>query len=193
MAPPVRPSSSVFRIPGSCMVRNRELTPLTLVEGAPSSDALTLTEGAISFVVPGRYEVLLAVHWDSDNRSGTRFAHSRIPDSQPLHSEAIPAEVLAALSDGRQLLRGNGLFGPGGPDTIRLEVWQDSGRPIAVQSASLTVRELMVPWPPTLEASDGSSSSPITPARNIADSSGEACPFEKTRWSFVGRSGRSQS
>ena len=44
-------------------------------------------------------------------RLSTRFSHTKIPGQEPLHSEAIDAGVLAAISDGRQLLRGNTRFG----------------------------------------------------------------------------------
>ena len=84
------------------------------------------------FLTAGWYEVLLEVHWDEEETEGTRFAHTRIPGQQPLHSEAIAAA-------------GNGLFGPGGPSCIALEVWHDSDYPIAVRFASSTVRELSVP------------------------------------------------
>src|ERR1051326_7484856 len=125
-----RRSTTQFRAPGPRRIPSRELTHITLVEGRPASDALLLREGAVTFVVPGWYEVMLVVEWDPENRQGARFAHSRIRDSPPLHSEAIPAVVLADISGGRQLLRGTGLFGPGGPDAVRLEVWQDSGDPV---------------------------------------------------------------
>ena len=149
----VRGSMTQFRAPGPRRIPSRELTHITLVEGRPASDALLLREGAVTFVAPGWYEILLVVEWDPENRQGARFAHSRIGGSEPpLHSEAIPAGVLADISGGRQLLRGNGLFGPGGPDAIRLEVWQDSGDPVVVRAASLTVRELFVPWPPGIKA-----------------------------------------
>ena len=47
--------------------------------------------------------------------------------------------------NGRQLLRGNTMFGPDRTTSLVLEVWQDSGAPIEVQEAALTVRELRVP------------------------------------------------
>ena len=71
--------------------------------------------------------VLLSVAWDPSAVDGTRFSHTRIPDQEPLHSEAISAGVLAQLSDGRQLLRGNTLFGPDRTTSLVIEVWQDSG------------------------------------------------------------------
>ncbi len=148
----MRRSTTLFRAQGPRRVPSRQLTPVTLVEARPASDALLVREGAVVFVIPGWYEILLAVDWDPESRQGVRFAHTRIGESPPLHSEAIAAGVLADISGGRQLLRGNGLFGPGGPDAIRLEVWQDSGQPVVVRAATLTVRELCVPWPPRMEA-----------------------------------------
>jgi hypothetical protein len=70
----------------------------------------------------------------------------RVPGQEPLHSEAISAAVLHQLSGGRQLLRGNALFGPGAADELVLEVWQDSNESTTVKYAELLVRELQVPW-----------------------------------------------
>ena len=67
---------------------------------------------------------------------------------QPLHSEAIDASVLARISEGRQLLRGNTVFGHDHTTELVLEVWQDSGEPVRVHEADLVVRELRVPWSP---------------------------------------------
>lgn len=67
-----------------------------------------------------------------------------MPTHEPLHSEAISADVPAQLSDGRQLLRGNNIFGPERTSCLVLEVWQDSGKPIKVHKAALIVRELTV-------------------------------------------------
>jgi hypothetical protein len=129
-------------------VGERRLTRVPLTEPGEGSSALALGDDAIEFLAAGWYEVLLEVHWDDQETEGTRFAHTKIPGQQPLHSEAIAAAVLAQISKGRQLLRGNGLFGPVGPSSIALEVWHDGGYPITVSFASLTVRELSVPWPP---------------------------------------------
>ena len=82
---------------------------------APVGEQMTgvETEGeAIVFHVAGWFEVLLTVEWDPNFRSGHRFAHTAIPDSHPLHSEAIDARVLGALSGGRQLLHGNTISNP---------------------------------------------------------------------------------
>jgi hypothetical protein len=68
---------------------------------------------------------LLAVEWDPKDAEGTRFAHTRIP-----------------VSDGRQLLRGNTIFGLDHTREIVLEVWHDSSRPVPVRSAELRIREL---------------------------------------------------
>lgn len=90
----------------------------------------------------GWYEVLLRVDWDPHERSGTRFAHTKIPDNEPLHSEAINADVLSRISGGRQLLRGNTVFGLDHTTSIVLEVWHDAETPIEVSYAHLVVREL---------------------------------------------------
>ena len=90
--------------------------------------------------------LLLRVDWDSATTAGTRFSHTKIPGQEPLHSEAIDALVLAQLSQGRQLLRGNSLFGPDRTTSLVLEVWQDSGELVKVSYAELVVRELCVPW-----------------------------------------------
>ena len=102
-------------------------------------------EGVV-FDTDGWYEVLLRVDWDSTIAAGTRFSHTKIPGQEPLHSEAINALVLAQLSQGRQLLRGNSLFGPDRTTSLVLEVWQDSGELVKVSYAELVVRELCVPW-----------------------------------------------
>lgn len=100
-------------------------------------------DGAIHFAIDGWFEVLLTVAWDPGIDTGHRFAHTAIPDSHPLHSEAIEARVLCALSEGRQLLRGSTRFDPRSPvRSIALEVWQDSGQPVAVDDATLAVRQL---------------------------------------------------
>jgi hypothetical protein len=140
--------STRFETPGPLVVGERRLTRVPLTEPGEGSSALALRDDTIEFLTAGWYEVLLEVHWDEQETEGTRFAHTKIPGQQPLHSEAIAAAVLAQISEGRQLLRGNGLFGPGGPSSIALEVWHDSDYAIAVRSASLTVRELSVPFPP---------------------------------------------
>jgi hypothetical protein len=80
--------------------------------------------------------VLLRVDWDPANIDGTRFTHTKIPDQEPLHSEAINAAVLARISDGRQLLRGNSLFGPDRTTCLVLEVWRDSGGPLSIAMPS---------------------------------------------------------
>ena len=57
----------------------------------------------------------------------------------------VEAGVLVDLSGGKQLLRGNSVFGPAGVDRIELEVWQDSGTSVEVRGASLDVRPLPAP------------------------------------------------
>src|SRR4051812_44752982 len=79
-------------------------------------DRFAPIDGAIVFRQYGWFEILLTVEWDPTNTEGTRFAHTAITDHHPLHSEAINASVLARLSNGRQLLRGNTIFEPGRVD-----------------------------------------------------------------------------
>jgi hypothetical protein len=135
-------------MPGALLVGQRQLTRVPLVGPDQGSPALALADDdAINFLTTGWYEVLLEVHWDEEETEGTRFVQTKIPDQQPLHSEAIAAAVLAQICQGRHLLRGNGVFGPAGPSSIALEVWHDSDYPITVSFASLTVRELSVRWP----------------------------------------------
>ena len=50
--------------------------------------------------------------------------------------------MLVEISGGKQLLRGNSWFGPTGVDRIQLEVWQDSGGPVDLDTASLEIRPL---------------------------------------------------
>jgi hypothetical protein len=83
-------------------------TRLTLLRPVSTSST-----GTLRFRTAGWYEILLTVGWDRTQTAGTRFAHTAIPDHHPLHSEAINAAVLAALSEGTQLLRGNTIFEPG--------------------------------------------------------------------------------
>lgn len=128
-------------------VESGVLTPVPLVAQANTTLPLwfELQDGEVSFVTEGWFEVLLSVHWDTANRSGERFSHTAIPDHHPLHSEAISASVLAGISDGKQLLRGNSIFGPDGADRLRVQVWQNSGEPVAVTGASLGIRPLDAP------------------------------------------------
>jgi hypothetical protein len=121
-------------------IRDRQLTMVRLSKQDGHISGVDKDEGGIRFGRTGWFEVLLTVDWDVTNRRGHRFSHTALPDQHPLHSEAIEADVLAELSDGRQLLRGNGLFGPTSIDRITLEVWQDSGIPVRVERASLEVR-----------------------------------------------------
>ena len=135
-----------FALTAPAHVPSRTLTALRL---APTNDCIPgveTHEGGVSFKGTGWFEVLLTVDWGSTNRFGTRFSHTAIPDGHPLHSEAIDAGVLVDLSDGKQLLRGNTMFGPKGVDRIQLEVWQDSGTSLDVENASLEIRPL--PNPP---------------------------------------------
>ena len=107
-------------------------------------DAGVIRVDRVPVPATGDDEVLLRVDWDDHNTAGTRFAHTQIPDQEPLHSEAINAAVLARISQGRQLLRGNSVFGPDRTTCLKLEVWHDSGQPVEVRYAELIVRELQV-------------------------------------------------
>ena len=100
-----------FQTSAPITIEPSRLTPVKLAKAEQGSANLDLTDDGVVFRTEGWYEVLMEVHWDSANRHGTRFSHTKIPDQEPLHSEAINAEVLAQLSDGRQLLRGNTIFG----------------------------------------------------------------------------------
>jgi hypothetical protein len=123
-----------------------ELTKMALEQQDRSPHVHYRAGDGIAFDTEGWYEVLLRVDWDADDVTGTRFAHTKIPDQEPLHSEAINASVLARISQGRQLLRGNSLFGPDRTTTLVLEVWHDSDEVVEVAYAELVVRELQVPW-----------------------------------------------
>ncbi len=90
---------------------------------------------------------MLTVEWDIEHTDGSRFAHTAIPDEHPLHSEAINAAVLAALSGGRQLLRENTIFAPGEVDHVSFEVWHDARRPVVVRGAAPGTRDLRAELP----------------------------------------------
>src|SRR3954453_691428 len=107
-------------------VPSGELTPVELEQQRSSPHVHYRPGDGVEFDTEGWYEVLLRVDWDDHDTTGTRFAHTKIPDQEPLHSEAIDAAVLARISQGRQLLRGNSLFGPDRTTCLRLEVWHDS-------------------------------------------------------------------
>src|SRR4051794_38964206 len=93
------------------LVPPRHLFRVPLVP-AKSTHIVRLERGEVIFNERGWFEVLLTVSWDNANREGHRFSHTAVPDSHPLHSEAIEAGVLSDLSSGRQLLRGNTMFDP---------------------------------------------------------------------------------
>jgi len=139
----LREPLSRFELAGPFAIPTGELTRMQL---HPVDEQLAGVESdgdRIEFRLAGWFEVLLTVEWDPNVRAGHRFSHTAIPDSHPLHSEAIDAGVLAALSDGRQLLRGNTVFEPdSGVSTIALEVWQDSGDVVEIHNAALEIRAL---------------------------------------------------
>jgi hypothetical protein len=123
------------------VVPAQRLHQLRLVPDADPGD-LEPRDGGITFTRRTLSEVLLTVEWTTTNTDGTRFAHTAIPDQHPLHSEAINAKVLALLSGGRQLLRGDTIFVPGEVDHISLEAWHDAPEPISGREATLEVRDL---------------------------------------------------
>jgi hypothetical protein len=137
----------VFLADAPVSIPNEKLTKLA-VHPQQDSEHVSEKDGSIVFNTHGWYEVLLLVEWDQSNTEGTRFSHTQIPDQEPLHSEAIDASVLARISQGKQKLRGNSLFGPDRTTSLVLEVWQDSGEPVTVNHAELAVRELKTPWDP---------------------------------------------
>jgi hypothetical protein len=127
----------------------RLLTPMPLAPLSPPTEHVVPSgDGGVRFRTLGWYEVLLKVEWDTRDAEGTRFSHTRVPGQEPVHSEAISAAVLHEISKGRQLLRGNGLFGPGAAEEVGLEVWQDGRHETTVHHAELVIRELRVPWTP---------------------------------------------
>jgi hypothetical protein len=134
----------VFRTTKRVKVPPAEMTRLPLEPEAQSPHLHYEADRGIVFDSLGWYEVLLQVEWDPGETSGTRFAHTKIPDNEPLHSEAISAEVLARISGGRQLLRGNSVFGLDHTTSIVLEVWHDADQPVEISHAQLVVRELDV-------------------------------------------------
>jgi hypothetical protein len=129
-------------------VKSSRLTAVPLSTPLRPAEDVECVDGVIVFRSEGWYEILLEVDWDPEARRGTRFSHTSIPGQQPLHSEAISAGALADISGGKQLLRGNTLFGPDRTTGLALEVWQDSGDVVELKAAALTVRELAVPWHP---------------------------------------------
>ena len=136
------------------------LTPIVLTGPSPASAHLRLAGVRIEFLTEGWYEVLLRVDWDPSAATGTRFSHTKVPGQEPLHSEAIGAGVLSQISQGRQLLRGNSLFGPDRTTGLELEVWHDAPGPVGVRYAELVVRELAVPWPVSTGASEDGGQTP---------------------------------
>lgn len=137
-----------FALRGPREIPSGTLTKLPLQAGPDCGPNVECVDGQLHFMTTGWYEVLLEVAWTTDVTTGTRFSHSKIPGQQPLHSEAIDGTVLARISEGRQLLRGNTVFGPDHTTELLLEVWHDAGVPVSVRSADLVVRELDVPWSP---------------------------------------------
>ena len=133
------------------LVRPRTLTSIRLRLLSPTTPHVSSSsDDGVRFCTRGWYEVLLKVEWDRGDVEGTRFSHTKVPDQEPLHSEAINAAVLHQISEGRQLLRGNAIFGPDAAPEVVLEVWHDSPHTTTVGYAELLIRELQVPWPPAL-------------------------------------------
>ncbi|HEV8624562.1 MAG TPA: hypothetical protein VG034_08900 [Acidimicrobiia bacterium] len=133
---------TAFRTEHPILVPPRRMEVLHLSLQGPPLKGVVSSGPGIRFETVGWYEVLLAVAWDPHDTEGTRFSHTRIPGQEPLHSEAINADVLVQLSGGRQLLRANTIFGLDHTGEIVLEVWHDSPRPVEVTSGELRVRQL---------------------------------------------------
>jgi hypothetical protein len=112
---------TAFRTEEPLLVTPRRMTAVRLSLDGPPLKGVVSSGPGIRFETIGWYEVLLAVQWDPHDETGTRFAHTRIPGQEPLHSEAINAAVLLSLSGGRQLLRGNTIFGLDHTEEIVLE------------------------------------------------------------------------
>ena len=89
-----------FALAKPLIVPNAQMTPLPLAPEGPASDRVAWDGDAVTFRAVGWYEVLMRVDWDPKVLRGTRFCHTMIPDHEPLHSEAIAAEVLSALNGG---------------------------------------------------------------------------------------------
>ncbi|MGQ0846692.1 MAG: hypothetical protein ACT4QF_21430 [Sporichthyaceae bacterium] len=138
---------TAFGIGEATTVADRSMTTVSLVRRNTGSDHVQCRDGRVAFRTVGWYEVLMTVEWDPTVRGGTRFSHTMVSDHEPLHSEAIDADVLISLNGGRQLLRGNSIFGLSCTAQLELGVWQDSGEAIDLRGAQLVVRELCVPWP----------------------------------------------
>jgi hypothetical protein len=130
-----------FRLPERIEVPTGEMTRLDL-RPDQTDEAFSVDDGVITIAERGWYEVHLTVAWDPSATAGTRFTHTKIPEGHPLHSEAIDAAVLGQISDGRQLLRGNAIFGDGETDQLALEVWHDAPQPVGISEASLRIRRL---------------------------------------------------
>src|SRR3954463_15860101 len=135
---------TTFRTASATEVPAGALTRLVLEADEPSRHVHYELDRGIVFDSRGWYEVLLRVDWDPRDTTVTRFAHTKIPDNEPLHSEAINADVLSRISNGRQLLRGNSMFGLDHTISAVLEVWHDASNPVDVTYAELVVRELDV-------------------------------------------------
>lgn len=128
---------------GPVQVPSGRMCPIPLRGAQPDDGRIRVTrDGSIKAEQGGWYEVLLTVAWNPEQTAGTRFSHTKTPDRHPIHSEAIEAASLAAISGGEQLLRGNTVLGSDGPDMITIEVWQDSGQTVTVDRAELTLRLL---------------------------------------------------
>jgi hypothetical protein len=134
--------SARFDLPRPIEVPSSKLYRLHLEPVGTQLADIDASEGGVRFTARCWCEVLLTVGWDPGDDDGYRFAHTSVPDQHPLHSEAIEARVLNALSNGEQLLRGNTVFAPGSADTLMLEVWHDSQRMVSMRRASLVVRRL---------------------------------------------------
>jgi hypothetical protein len=78
-----------FATTAAIAVPDRTLTPSRLHGPADTGPNVHAEDRGAVFDVHGRYELLLRVDGDPGNKSGTRFSRTKIPDQEPLHSEAI--------------------------------------------------------------------------------------------------------
>jgi len=62
------------------------LSALPLVQQSANRHVHIEPNGGVAFDTEGWYEVSLRVDWDPDDVTGTRFAHTKISDQEPLHS-----------------------------------------------------------------------------------------------------------
>jgi hypothetical protein len=141
----------VFTIDAPVDVPTGELTRLVVAAHAESALVHVDPERGVVFDMPGWFEVEMRVDWDASVTTGTRFSHTKVPGQEPLHSEAINALVLSRISQGKQMLRGNSVFGVDNTMSLILEVWHDAPQAVSVNCGELKLRPLKVPFEPAVE------------------------------------------